>query len=50
MDPIIWSEGSLVDPRIRVNVQVKSIFTDLERKGYLLVPKGIVVGMKKGCQ
>jgi len=31
-DPIIWRDRSLVDPRIRVNSQIKSIFPISEMK------------------
>jgi len=33
MNPLIWLVGSFVDPRIRVNGLVKSIFPNLEGKG-----------------
>jgi len=29
IDPFLWWDGNLVDPRIRVNGQVKSIFAVL---------------------
>jgi len=35
-----WRKGNLVDPRINVNSQVKSKFTDLEREGMLASSKG----------
>jgi len=48
-DPMILYAGSLVDPRIRVNSHVKSIFTDLERKRMLVtIPKGTAVIIIKG--
>jgi len=39
MDLIIWLDRNLVDPGIRVNSQVKSIFTDLEKKGMFAITK-----------
>jgi len=34
---LIWQDGNLVDPRIKVNGQVKSIFTDWTSKECLIV-------------
>jgi len=40
MNPTILRDRSPADPRIRVNRQVKSIFTFLERNGMLVSTKG----------
>jgi len=48
MNLLIWQDGSLVDPRIRVNCQVISIFTDLEKKGMFASTKGIAIIIIKG--
>jgi len=40
MDPLIWRDGSHIDPLIRLNSQAKLIFTDLERKGIFTSTKG----------